>query len=365
MNSWIYPAVIHFQRESINFYIEEGDFNPSAKHTVQQNMKLNIWPFSDDLFSCSHCISGQQLVHDSSCEWCIPIFATIGHMWGFWPSCTQTDGYAYNIFLVCDIATAHWVVSPALLKTHKDGQRASKHIWNRMLASLWLAAFEIESHNFIALFDSLWHANQHKAGIQNIKQPLPNVKLFQQNIVFFQSNCCRKKQKKLQIWHRIFQAASNNTEVSYRAKVQILSNISRPTTPCPARPHLLNNTGNSSQGSSPLLLPSPSLDKPMPRGREERENREMEPHNIHWQREAYLHDAVGKGKRELDNIIFRGFAPTSMYINIYLCFWIESIQVTKLEILVFVHYFSIYNFKDQSNTKITFDMDIIIIQTEN
>ena len=39
--------------------------NPWAKHTVQQNMKFNIWPFPDDFFSCSHCIMGQQLIHVS------------------------------------------------------------------------------------------------------------------------------------------------------------------------------------------------------------------------------------------------------------------------------------------------------------
>lgn len=43
MHSWRYPALIQFQRESINFYIKEVLFNPSAKHTVQQNMKFNIW----------------------------------------------------------------------------------------------------------------------------------------------------------------------------------------------------------------------------------------------------------------------------------------------------------------------------------
>lgn len=57
----------------------------------------------------------------------------------------------------------------------------------------------------------------------------------------------------------ICQAASLNNQVSFRAEVQTLSNIYRPTSPCPARPHLQNNTGNSSQGSSPLLLSSSSL----------------------------------------------------------------------------------------------------------
>lgn len=65
MHSWTYPALIHFQRESINFYIKEGDVQPPQLNT-QSNRTRN--PTFDDFFSCSHCISGQQLVHESSCE---------------------------------------------------------------------------------------------------------------------------------------------------------------------------------------------------------------------------------------------------------------------------------------------------------
>lgn len=150
----------------------------------------------------------------------------------------------------------------------------------------------------------------------------PHVSLrpFQQNIVFLQSNCCRNKQRKTpnltQKWS--WSARQLPTTPKFPAELRCrfwATFTAPPLTPCPARPHLhvQNNPSSSSQGSSPLLLPSSSLDKAMPSGRGERENRDLEP-NIHCQGEPDLCDAVGKGKRELANKILGGFVPEYLFL---------------------------------------------------
>lgn len=135
------------------------------------------------------------------------------------------------------------------------------------------------SHYFITLLDGLWHTNQHKAGIQHIKQPFPNVRLSTEHSVLIIQLLQKKTRRNLKYDIEVVmicQAASHNTAVSWRAGGQILSNIYRPTTSHPARPHLQNNTGNSSQGSSLCCSPPLSWTKQCPvaegKGKTEQEN---------------------------------------------------------------------------------------------
>lgn len=97
-----------FKENPLIFISRRMMFKPSAKHTIQQNMKFNIWPFPDDFFSCSHCISGQHMTPHVS-----GVFPFLWQlvMWGFSPNYIQTEESAWNKFLVCAIARAHWVVS--------------------------------------------------------------------------------------------------------------------------------------------------------------------------------------------------------------------------------------------------------------
>lgn len=206
------------------------------------------------------------------------------------------------------------------------------------VASLWLAVFEIERHNFTTLSDSLWHMNQHKAGIQHIKQPFPKVKLFQQSMVFL-SNCCRKNQKNPQIWQKchdlpgsfpqhwsFLQSRGADTE-------QHLQSHNSPS--CQASPACAEEHRQFQPGLFPSAAPLLFLGQSNAQG-QRGERKQSNGTTQHSLAERTLPArCCGKGQKGTWQEHFWRLCTYFYVINIYLCFWIESIQVTKLEILVY------------------------------
>lgn len=149
--------------------------NPWAKHTAQQNMKFNIWPFPDDLFSCSHCIMGWQLVHvpimwvvlvayevlslpivtqrclpkicSNTCcrNCCVPPRVLLDkNMLSMLPGLGRKTGHHWSMILPQHIDLCHLDFSGLT----KMGRQPPHLLWaltTNMLTSLWLAAFQIKT----------------------------------------------------------------------------------------------------------------------------------------------------------------------------------------------------------------------------
>lgn len=154
-------------------------FNPSAKHTVQQNTKSNIWWL---LFLLPlH-------IRTAACTWIFMWVITIFPFLWQLVTCDVFDPivhkqrnlpkiYPWSVILPQHTELCH-LDSSRYTKMDREPPNPSETAhpcgWQHLKSS----------HCFITLLDGLWHTNQHKAGIQHIKQPLPNVRLFQQNIIF-------------------------------------------------------------------------------------------------------------------------------------------------------------------------------------